>query len=333
MTTRTLEARRESFPIRGAFRIARGEKREAVVVVAEIRDESGRVGRGECVPYARYGESVEAVVETLTTLAPRIAAGLDREALQSELPPGAARNAVDCALWDLEAKERRKPVWELVHLPPPSPVVTAYTISVDTPDAVEAAARREAPTRPVLKVKLAGDGADLARLEAVRRGAPRARLLVDANEGFTLASYRALAPALATLGVALVEQPLPQHADADLARIPHTIPICADESMHDRATLAALTGRYDAVNVKLDKTGGLTEALEVVAEARAAGLGIMIGCMVCTSLSIAPALLLASRADFVDLDGPLLLDRDREGGVGFEGGLLVPPAASLWGAP
>ncbi len=240
---------------------------------------------------------------------------------------------MDCALWDLSAQECGAPVWEIAGVPPPAPVATAYTISLDTPGAMEARARREATAHPVLKVKLAGDADDLRRVEAVRRGAPGARLLVDANEALTVARYETLAPALAALGVVLVEQPLPRDADDALGHLPHPIPICADESAHDRASLASLLGRYDAVNVKLDKTGGLTEALDVLAEARALGLAVMIGCMVCTSLSIAPALLLASGAAWIDLDGPLLLEHDRPAGVGFEGGRLIPPAPGLWGVP
>jgi L-Ala-D/L-Glu epimerase len=324
----TLRAEIESFPIAGRFVISRGAKTEARVVVATI--ESGAVrGRGECVPYPRYGESVESVVAAIESVRAQIEAGADRAQLQALLPPGAARNALDCALWDLEAKATGVPAHVRAGIAAPGPVMTAYTISVDTPEAMAAAAARAA-SRPLLKVKLGGAG-DRGRIAAVRAAAPAATLIVDANEAWAPADLAPLLAACAEAGVALVEQPLPAADDAALARIPHPVPICADESVHGLAGLAALRDRYDAVNIKLDKTGGLTEALAVAAEAERLGFAIMVGCMVGTSLAMAPALLLAARAAFVDLDGPLLLARDRPEGLAFEGSTLMPATPALWG--
>jgi L-alanine-DL-glutamate epimerase-like enolase superfamily enzyme len=324
----TLSLSVENWPIRGTFAISRGAKTEAIVVTAEIGDGKAR-GRGECVPYARYGESVEAVAATLDGLGGAIAAGLDRTALQAALPPGAARNALDCAFWDLEAKAAGQPVHALIGLPAPQPLVTALTLSLDAPDRMAAAARAAAG-RKLLKVKLGADG-DTERIAAVRREAPQATLIVDANEGWTGANLAANLAACAEAGVALIEQPLPAGADDALARIARTVPICADESAHDRASLAALAGHYDAVNIKLDKAGGLTEALAMAAEARRLDLRIMAGCMVATSLAMAPALLIGQQADFVDLDGPLLLARDRPGGLHYQGSTVDPPSPALWG--
>ena len=246
------------------------------------------------------------------------------------LPPGAARNAVDCALWDLEAKLCGRPVWQLAGLPAPEPLVTAYTLGIDRPERMAEAARA-VRDRPLLKIKLAGDGADLERVRAVRTAAPEARLVVDANEAWNLATYEALAPRLGELGVALLEQPFPAAEDGNLAALPHPVPVCADESCHVTADLERLRDRYDFVNIKLDKTGGLTEALALRQAARAAGFGVMVGCMVGTSLAMAPAFLVAQGADVVDLDGPLLLARDRESGIVYEGSRMLPPPASLWG--
>ncbi len=323
-----LTARAESWPIAGRFAISRGAKTQAVVVVAELDDGTFR-GRGECLPYARYGESAESVLARLEALAPRLADGLTRTALQAALPPGAARNALDCAFWDLEARRSGRPVHELADLPPPAPLTTAFTISLDTPAAMAQAARAAAG-RPLLKIKLGGDG-DRARLEAVRAAAGDATLIVDANEGWNETTLAANLAACAEHGVALIEQPLPAGADDALARIARPVPVCADESAHDRASLASLVGKYDAVNIKLDKTGGLTEALLMSKEAQALGLTIMAGCMVATSLSIAPAILIGQSARFVDLDGPLLLARDREPGLRYEGSLLHPAPRELWG--
>ena len=325
----SLKLSRESWPIRGSFTIARGTKTAAEVVVVEL-EEQGAVGRGECVPYARYGESVEGVIAAIEGLRDRLAGGLDRVGLQGLLPAGAARNALDCAFWDLEAKRAGQRVWQLLGLPDPQPVTTAYTLSFGDAASMGAAAAREA-ARPLLKLKLAEGPADLARVAAVRERAPNARLVVDANEAWTIADYAELAPQLAALGVEMIEQPLPADADAALAGVQRPVRLCADESCHDTATLSGLAGRYDMVNIKLDKTGGLTEALRLKAAAEAAGFGIMVGCMLGTSLAMAPALLVAQGAAVVDLDGPLLLDGDRPGGLRFEDSTIHPPAPGLWG--
>jgi L-alanine-DL-glutamate epimerase-like enolase superfamily enzyme len=314
----------ESFPLARAFTISRGSRTEARVLTVTV-EAGGVAGRGECVPYARYGETPESVTAQIESLP----AAFDRAALQSLLPPGAARNAVDCALWDLEAKRSGHRVWQLAGLPAPGPVVTAYTLSLDTPEAMRAQAADNA-ARPLLKVKL-GQAGDLARLEAVRAGAPQARIVVDANEGWTAETYIELAPRLAALGVALVEQPLPAGDDAALAEMPRPLPVCADESCHDRAGLPALAGRYDMINIKLDKTGGLTEALALREAAHAAGIGVMVGCMVGSSLAMAPAVLVAQGAAVVDLDGPLLLARDRPHALAYDDGGVHPPSPALWG--
>ncbi|MEE8188823.1 MAG: N-acetyl-D-Glu racemase DgcA [Kiloniellales bacterium] len=328
-----LAVRRESWPIRGSFTISRGSKTAAEVVVAELSlsDPDGRqaTGRGECVPYARYGETPEGVMESIESLRDPLSNGLDRLGLQEALPAGAARNALDCAFWDLEAKRSGRRVWELMGAPAPKPVVTAYSLSLDTPEAMGRAAAENAE-RPLLKLKLAGPD-DLARVEAVHGNAPEARLIVDANEGWSAADYEALAPRLAALGVELIEQPLPAGEDAALASLAHPVPVCADESCHDTATLQALSGRYDAINIKLDKTGGLTEALKLRDAARAQGFRVMVGCMIAGSLAMAPALLVAQDAEVVDLDGPLLLARDRPEGLAYEGSVINPPEPELWG--
>lgn len=323
-----LTVRRESWPLAGVFTISRGSRTSAEVVVAEIGGD-GVVGRGECVPYARYGETMDGVVTAIEALAAGIETGLDRDALQRALPPGAARNALDCALWDYEAKSRGTPVWQLAGLDEPGPVVTAYTLSLDTPEAMARAARAEAH-RPLLKMKLAGEG-DRERVAAVREAAPDSRLIVDANEGWKPVMVEPFGAALAELGVEMIEQPLPADADAMLGQTPHPVPFFADESCHDRASLPSVIGRYEGINIKLDKTGGLTEALALKREAEAAGLRIMVGCMVATSLAMAPAMLLARDAAIVDLDGPLLLSRDREHGLDYADGRLQPPRLALWG--
>ncbi len=324
---RSLEFRVEKWPISGAFTISRGAKTEATVIVAEI-SEDGVTGRGECVPYSRYGESPESVAREIERLAPEIARGLGRAALQDMLRAGAARNAVDCALWDLEAKRAGTSITKLAGLAPLSPATTAYTLSLDTPEKMAAAAKQSA--RPILKMKAGAEG-DLERLRAVRAAAPDAMLIVDANEGWSAKNLRENIAACAKEKVALIEQPLPADEDDALRDIERVVPICADESFHDRASFMKLGGKYDAVNIKLDKTGGLTEALLVAREAEARGIDIMIGCMVATSLAMAPALLLAGRAKFVDLDGPLLLAKDREHGLRYEGSTVFPPAPALWG--
>ena len=325
---RDLSVSLERWPIRGRFTISRGSKREAVVVVATIRDGSCK-GRGECVPYARYGESVEGVVQTIGACGPAIAQGLDRAGLQAMLPPGAARNALDCALWDLEAKLSGRSVAELAGLAPLHAVETAFTISLTSPEDMAARALAAAHYR-LLKLKLGGDG-DEERLAAVRQAVPDARLIADANEAWRASDLERLLTAAKAARVELIEQPLPAGDDALLQHIARLVPLCADESVHDRASLATIAKRYDAVNIKLDKTGGLTEALATAAEARRLGLKIMVGCMVATSLAMAPALLLAQDADFVDLDGPLLLDRDRVPGLAYTSGTVMPPPAALWG--
>jgi len=324
----TLTIRTERWPIAGAFTIARGAKTEAEVVVAGITD--GHVlGQGECVPYARYGETVAGVVAAIEAMRADVEAGLDRKALQAAMPAGAARNALDCAFWDFEAKTRRQPVHALAGLAPPHALVTAYTISLGSPDTMAAAAAKAA-TRKLLKVKLGGEG-DAARIAAVRAAAPHVELIVDANEAWRPADLSENLAACAAAGVTLVEQPLPAGEDAALGTISRPIPVCADESVHDRASLAALAGKYDAVNIKLDKTGGLSEALRMAAEAERLGFGVMVGCMVATSLSMAPAVLVAQRARVTDLDGPLLLARDRPDGLRYEGSLVYPALPALWG--
>lgn len=325
---RRLSVAVERFPIAGAFTISRGSRTEAVVVVASVEDGEHR-GWGECVPYARYGESMESVAAALEAQAAWIAEGGGRFDLAGRMKPGAARNALDCALWDLEAKRTGKPVHELAGLPAPGPVTTAYTLSLGDPESMAAAARAAAH-RPLLKVKLGGEG-DLERIAAVRRGAPDSRLIVDANEAWRPETIRDNLTACAAAGVGLIEQPLPAGEDELLAEIDRTIPICADESLHDRAGLDALAARYDAINIKLDKAGGLTEALKLAHEARARGFEIMVGCMVGSSLAMAPAMLLAHHAAYVDLDGPLLLARDREPALRYEGSTVYPPPPELWG--
>ncbi len=318
----------ERWPIAGAFTISRGAKTEAVVVVATLSDGTAQ-GRGECVPYARYGESVESVVAQIESQRSPLAAGLTRDALQRALPAGAARNALDCAFWDLAAKRSGRPVHELAGLPAPQPLTTAFTLSLDTADAMARAAAHSA-SRALLKIKLGAPG-DEERITAVRAAAPEATLIVDANEGWDAQNLAGNLAACARAGVALIEQPLPAEDDDTLKAIPHAVALCADESAHDRASLAALSGKYDAVNIKLDKAGGLTEALLMAAEAERRGLAVMVGCMVATSLAMAPAVLLAQRARYVDLDGPLLLAADRPEALRYRESLIYPPSTALWG--
>jgi L-Ala-D/L-Glu epimerase len=325
-----LSVRIERWPLKRVFTISRGAKTEAVVVVAELDDGDRGRGRGEAVPYARYGETPEGVLAAIEALRPALRDGLDRAALAAALPAGAARNALDCALWDLEAKRTGRRAYELAALPLPKPLVTAYTISLADPQSMAQAAAR-APARPLLKVKLGGAGDDVARIAAVRRAAPKAELIVDANEGWSADDLERNLAACAEAGVTLVEQPLPQGDDALLAQIARTIAVCADESVHDRASLDALAGKYDAINVKLDKAGGLTEAIALIGEAERRGFAVMVGCMVATSLAMAPAMLVAQRARVVDLDGPLLLAEDRPHGLRFDGSVAYPPEPALWG--
>jgi L-alanine-DL-glutamate epimerase-like enolase superfamily enzyme len=323
-----LSARIERWAIAGSFTISRGAKTEAVTVVAEV-GRGSLTGRGECVPYPRYGETPEATLAALQSMREPLLRGLDRQALQAAMPPGAARNALDCALLDLEAKTSGRRVWDLLGRPAPEPCITAYTISLGSPEAM-AAATLKAAHRPLLKIKLGGDG-DGRRIAAVRQAAPKSELIVDANEAWTPDNLEQNLADCAAAGVTLVEQPLPAGQDEALKRVRRPLPVCADESVHDRASLVELRERYDAVNIKLDKTGGLTEALVMADAAHAMGFQIMVGCMVATSLAMAPAMLLAQRARFVDLDGPLLLARDREGGLRYDGSLVYPPEAALWG--
>ena len=324
----SLRVATERFPIAGTFTISRGSRTEAVVVTATLSD-GHHEGRGECVPYARYGETVEGVAAAIEAMAPALADGLDRKALQAAMPPGAARNALDCAFWDLDARRAGVRMWELAGLPAPGPVVTAYTLSLDTPEAMQAKAAENAH-RPLLKIKL-GTPDDLPRLRAVRAGAPASRLIIDANEGWSAADYTALAPALVELGVELVEQPLPAGDDAALAGLERPLPVCADEACHGLDTLPGLVGRYDTINIKLDKTGGLTEALALKEAALADGYEIMVGCMVGSSLAMAPAVLVAQGAAVTDLDGPLLLAEDREQPLLFDEAGVHPSAPGLWG--
>ncbi len=327
---RTLTIAAERWPIRGGFRIARGSKQDAEVVVAEIF-ERGFAGRGECVPYKRYGETVDSVLGELEEAAADVREGMDRVTLQGRMKAGAARNALDCALIDLEAKTRRIPAHTLLGLPAPGPLKTAFTLSLDAPDQMALAAAAAAGRgHRLLKLKVAGAG-DLQRVEAVRRAAPSAELIVDANEGWSLAELEIFAPALNALGVTLIEQPLPAAEDAELQDFVSTVPLCADESCHTRDDLPRLLGRYSAINIKLDKAGGLTEALALALEAQQKGLNLMVGCMVSTSLAMAPALLLGSLATYVDLDGPLLLERDRDPGLNYDGDLVRPAPSTLWG--
>jgi L-Ala-D/L-Glu epimerase len=321
----TVRTRVERWPIAGGFTISRGSRSEAVVVVAEVSD-GAHTGRGECVPYRRYGETEESVLRAIEEA--DIGAG-DRQALRGTMAAGAARNALDCALWDLEAKRSGTPASRLAGVSQMQPVVTAYTLNLADPREMGEAARRHAD-RPLLKLKLGGEG-DPARIQAVRAAAPAARLIVDANEAWREANFDANMRACAEAGVELIEQPLPAGADEFLSAGRQPVPICADESLHTSADLKALAGKYEAVNVKLDKAGGLTEALDLVREARRQGYCVMVGCMVGTSLAVAPAIIAAQGADFVDLDGPLLLTRDRQPGLVCRGAVIEPPQPALWG--
>lgn len=326
--SRVLSVVDERFPIAGTFTISRGSKTEAEVLTCTIA-ESDFIGRGECVPYKRYGETLESVREQIEKARRAIENGATRADLLTLMPAGAACNAVDCALWDLEAKTSGMSVVSRLGLASPRPLETAYTLSLGEPEAMAAQARANA-SRPLLKVKIGGDN-DIARIRAVTEAAPNSRIILDANEGWTDANIVANLAAAAELGIALIEQPLPAGADQILGRIPHPVPICADESVHIADDLGELKGLYDAVNIKLDKSGGLTAALELRDQARALGFKVMVGCMVGTSLAMAPAVLLAQDAEFVDLDGPLLLARDRSPGLIYEGSMVSPPLPELWG--
>ncbi len=323
-----LEAIPETFPIAGRFVISRGAKTEAHVIRVTLRN-GLNVGQGECVPYARYGETIQSVLAQIEAVKSRIESGCGRIELQSTMAAGAARNAIDCALWDVEAKNSGIPIFKTLGVSGSSGVVTAYTLSLGTPDEMGTAARA-ASHRPLLKIKVGGNS-DIERLAAVREGAPDSAIIVDANEGWTNENIVANMAAAAALGVVLIEQPLPVGQDEILSRIAHPVSICADESVHKTSDLAWLADRYDAVNIKLDKSGGLTEALEMQRTANRLGLDVMIGCMVGTSLAMAPALMLAQTAKYVDLDGPLLLAKDRHPGLSYEGSTVFPPLPELWG--
>jgi len=320
-----LTVTRDTFPFARLFTISRGSRSVAQVLTVHVT-QGGVTGWGECVPYARYGESLESVTDQIESLPLPIT----RAELQSALPPGAARNAVDCALWDLECKQTGRRIWELAGLPEPGPEITAYTLSLDSPGKMRDQAAENAH-RPLLKTKLGGGDQDIARIRAVRQGAPDARIIVDANEGWTPDLYARLAPVLVDLGVEMVEQPLPAGHDDALLNMDRVLPVCADESCHDRASMAALKGKYDIVNIKLDKTGGLTEALALREAALGMGFRVMVGCMVGSSLAMAPAVLLAQGAAFTDLDGPLLLAQDRDNALHFDERGVHPPDAALWG--
>ena len=319
-----IKVTRNVFRLAQVFTISRGSRTEAQVLTVHVSDGAAQ-GWGECVPYARYGETLDSVTDEIEGLPETF----DRADLAQLLPAGAARNAVDCALWDLEAKRAGQRVWSLAGLATPGPHITAYTLSLDSPEAMQAQAALNAH-RPLLKIKL-GTPDDMPRLEAVRAGAPDARIIVDANEGWSVDIYADLAPHLVRLGVDLVEQPLPAGDDDALIGLDRPVPVCADESCHDRASLPALQGKYDMVNIKLDKTGGLTEALALRSAAIAQGYGIMVGCMVGSSLAMAPAVLLAQGAAVVDLDGPLLLAEDRDTPLTFDAAGVHPPDPALWG--
>jgi L-alanine-DL-glutamate epimerase-like enolase superfamily enzyme len=323
-----LSVSRRAWPLAQPFAISRGSRTTAETVVAEVSDGEFR-GRGECVPYPRYDESVDSVFKALEAMKGAVFSGLDRHELQRAMPPGAARNALDAAFWDLDGKRDDRRVADIAGIGPMRPLVTAYTLSLDTPERMgeAAAANRD---RPLLKLKLTGDG-DIERVRAVRRHAPASRLIVDANEGWSERHLTEIMPLLVEFGVELIEQPLPAGADDALAQVPRPIPVCADESCHTSADLDRLAGKYDAVNIKLDKTGGLTEALALADAAAARGFKIMVGCMIGSSLAMAPAMLVAQRAQVVDLDAPLLLASDRVPGLRYDGSTVYPPDPILWG--
>jgi L-alanine-DL-glutamate epimerase-like enolase superfamily enzyme len=327
MTGLLIDAREEICPLKEVFRISRGSRTEARVVVATISD-GEHIGRGECVPIARYNQSTESVLAQIESI--KREKNLDRHLLQKLLPASAARNALDCAFWDLEAKRSGKRAWELANIPIVPELETSFTISLDAPAAMASAAK-ENQNAPILKLKLGGDELDFSRVEAVHAASPAARLFIDANESWPREHYQKFAPVLKQLGVELIEQPFPAEADEVLETLDHPVPVCADESCHTTIDLPRLTRRYEVINVKLDKTGGLTEALRLCESARDSGFKLLIGCMVCTSLGIAPARLLASATDYVDLDGAFLLARDREHPLVYENGRIGIPPRQLWG--
>jgi L-alanine-DL-glutamate epimerase-like enolase superfamily enzyme len=336
-SNRQLFAEHQSWPIAGDFKISRGTKSAAHVVYVEI-EQSGKIGRGECLPYAHYGETPDSVIEQIKSVENKVNADMSRTELLSALEPGAARNALDCALWDLEAKQAGTPVWQLAHLAPPQPVTTAYSLSLGSPDEMRAAAAREAH-RPLLKAKM-GQGdtlLELDRMSAIREGAPTSEIILDANEGWAEDQLGDIVSHAEKLKVTMIEQPLPAAEDSILEGFDCSVLLGADESFHAGESLGENLGeistKYDVVNIKLDKTGGLTQAMQTLAQARQVGLEIMIGCMVSTSMSMAPALLLAPSARFIDLDGALLLAKDRDPGLAYDGSTILPSPTELWGYP
>ncbi|HST30182.1 MAG TPA: N-acetyl-D-Glu racemase DgcA [Chthoniobacterales bacterium] len=322
-----IDAREETWPLKETFRVSRGSRTEAQVIVVTVKD-GQHTGRGEGVPIRRYNQTCDSVLAQTSSI--KEERSLNRKMLQDLLPPGAARNALDCALWDLEGKHSGRRVWELANISVASEVETSFTISLNTAEKMGDAANAHS-TAPILKLKLGGDELDLARVEVVHQAAPDARLLIDANESWSPEHYRNIVPKLTALGVELIEQPFPANADEVLEKLDHPVAVCADESCHTTADLSRLKNRYEVINVKLDKTGGLTEAIQLCKKARASGFKLLIGCMVGTSLGMAPARLLASNADFTDLDGPLLLARDRDHGLQYDHGKISLPSTELWG--
>jgi len=330
-TAISLDIAHQYWPISGGFRISRGQKTAAETIVVTLQSH-GHSGRGECVPYARYGESIDSVCSQIETLRGPLQNGLTREQLQKILPAGAARNAIDCAFWDLEAQILQKPVWELAALEPPIEQVTAFTLSISNPDQMAMAAQR-ATDYPVLKVKLAGDQDDILRIKAICSARPNAQLILDGNEGFCAESLQTLCDKIQGLNIAAIEQPLPADIDDELSDIDTEFILCADESLHTSDDLAHIARMYQMINIKLDKTGGLTEALRLHQQANKFDLQIMVGCMVSTSLSMLPALLLANSAKLVDLDGPLLLAKDHDKGLQYRGAIITAKPSHLWGYP
>ena len=326
---RSLKVQENVFALSQPFVIARGARDKANVICVEISEGENK-GWGESVPYARYNETVQGVMETIETLRDKLEGGMNRETLQECLPAGAARNAIDCALWDLEAKQTGKPVFKLAGINEPKPCVSAYTISLGEPEQMNTDAKKCADY-PLLKIKLGGQQGDVERLNAVREGAPNSDIIVDANEGWDVEMFNEMTEIFVKCGVRMVEQPFPAEKDEVLRELDHPLPICADESCHVRGDLEKLKGKYDVVNIKLDKTGGLTEALALRKEAEKCGFEIMVGCMIGSSLSMAPATLVAQNAQYVDLDGPLFLADDREPPIVYKENMIFPPQTKLWG--
>ncbi|MFL2813542.1 MAG: N-acetyl-D-Glu racemase DgcA [Candidatus Puniceispirillales bacterium] len=313
-----------TFPLKKVFTISRGSRTEAEVLTVSI-ERDGFLGKGECVPYKRYNETIESVSNQITSISVK-----NRSELQKALPPGAARNALDCAFWDLEAKSKNIPAYELANLNRPQPIQTAFTLSLDKPENMAHQAKQNSH-RPILKIKLGGGDLDLKRIESIAKNAPNSDIIVDANEGWSIEEYKNLSSYFLELGVKMVEQPLPAEKDYELIGIERLLPVCADESCHDRKSLESCKGKYDIINIKLDKTGGLTEAILLKEEAKAMGFKIMVGCMVGSSLAMAPAVMLSQDVSWVDLDGPLLLSKDRDNSLKYDEKGIHPPLKNLWG--